>query len=221
MSVSKSELKLALIQELGCSADDDLEAAERDVLRATGRIQAAGALEHQVTKIIAKLDSDMDSDAPPFSDLETQKKAKFYLGACLAACVTARKQGDNLRLQMEGRVMAFKHTIERLQKSSEITQRKRDAVRAIEAALVDPNSDADIDLRSRPVGVHPGPSLSSQRKAEAAVPAGDGVKKKKKKRRKKKKKAAVTKKAPKKKKKKKTPGRKKTTGEADNGASNS
>ena len=191
MSVGKSELKLALIQELGCSADDDLEAAERDGLRATGRNQAAGMLEHEVTKIIAKLDSDMDSDSPPFPDLETQKKAKFYLGACLAACATARKQGDNLRLQMEGKVMAFKHTVKRMQKISEMEQGKIDATLAIAAAIADPDSDSDIELRSRPVGVHPGPSIAAHKKKA------------------------------KKKKKKQTPGRKRGSGKAESGAKNS
>ena len=214
MSVSKSELKLALIQDLGCSADDDLEAAERDVLRATGRIQAAGMLEHEVTKIIAKLGADMESASPPFPDLETQKKVKFYLGACLAACATARKQGDNLRLQMEGKVLAFKHTIKRLENIGESTQRKLNAVTAIHAALADPNSDTDIDLHSRPVGVHPGPSLAAQRRAEALAPVNGAatvtapVKKKRKK------KAAGTK-------KKKTPGRKRSPGKAGPGAKNS
>ena len=205
MSVSKSELKLALIQELGCSADDDLEAAERDGLRATGRIQAAGMLEHEVTKIIAKLDSDMDSDSPPFPDLETQKKAKFYLGACLAACATARKQGDNLRLQMEGKVMAFKHTVKRMQKISEMEQGKIDATLAIAAAIADPDSDSDIELRSRPVGVHPGPSIAAQRRAEALAPTNGSAPKKK----------------AKKKKKKQTPGRKRGSGKAESGAKNS
>ena len=189
MSIEKSELKAAFAHSFGCDSDDDLEAAERDALRATGRGQAAQMLKNEITKIIAKLDADMDSDDPPFRTLEDQKKAKFYLGACLAKASTLAKQSDNLRLQMEGKVMAFEHTIKRLTKIREAEGRKATAIKASEDT---PHAGA------RPTGVHPGPSISTQRKAEAEeLPPINGAGKKKagRKKGKKKKKKAPGKKA--------------------------
>lgn len=158
MSIEKSELKAAFAHSLGCDADDDLEAAQRDVLRATGRGQAAQSMVNEITKIIAKLDSDMESSEPPFRSLEDHKKAKFYLGACIAQAATLAKQSDNLRLQMEGKVMAFKHTIKRLAKIREASDRKVAALKIVEESPQD---------GSRLIGTHPGPSISTQRKAEA------------------------------------------------------
>lgn len=189
MSIEKSELKAAFAHSLGCDADDDLEAAQRDVLRATGRGQAAQSMVNEITKIIAKLDSDMESSDPPFRSLEDQKRAKFYLGACIAQASTLAKQSDNLRLQMEGKVMAFKHTIKRLDKIREASGRKAAALKSAENA---PQNG------SRLIGTHPGPSIAATRKAEAKeLAAVNGAEEKKKTVRKKRKKRA-TKKATKK-----------------------
>jgi DNA repair exonuclease SbcCD ATPase subunit len=160
MSIEKSELKSAFAHSFGCDADDDLEAAQRDVLRAVGRGQAAQTMANEITKIIAKLDMDMESDTPPFRSLEDQKKAKSYLGACLAQAATLAKQSDNLRLQMEGKVMAFEHTIRRLTKIREAEERKAEALKTAEEAP---------QVGSRVPGVHPGPSIAATRKAEAAA----------------------------------------------------
>ena len=160
MSIEKSELKAAFAHALGCDSDDDLEAARRDVFRATGRIQAARMLEGEITKIVAKLDMDMESDAPPFRTMEDLKRAKFYLGACLAKAATAAKASDNLRLQMEGKVMAFEHTLNRLSKIKEAEERKAQAIKTAQ--------EADHDEPRTP-GAHPGPSISMQRKAEAST----------------------------------------------------
>jgi len=161
MSMEKSELKAALAHSFGCDADDDLEAAQRDVLRATGRGQAAQMMANEITKIIAKLDGDMESEAPPFRSLEDHSKAKFYLGACLAQAVTLGKQSDNLRLQMEGKVMAFEHTVKRLAKIKEAEERKAVAIREAETSPPEAGE-------ARLPGTHPGPSIATQRKAEAA-----------------------------------------------------
>jgi len=159
VSIEKSELKAALAHSFGCDADDDLEAARRDVLRATGRGQAAQVMAHEITKIISKLDGDMDTDEPPFRQMEDYAKAKHYLGACLAQAATLGKQSDNLRLQMEGKVMAFEHTITRLSKIKEAEERKASAIKEAESATAESS-------RGRPLGSHPGPSIAAQRKAE-------------------------------------------------------
>lgn len=168
MSVEKSELKAAFAHSLGCDSDDDLEAAQRDVLRFTGRIQAAVIMESQITKIITKLKSDMDSDSPPFQTTEDYMKARHYLGACLAQAATLSKQSDNLRLQMEGKVMAFKHTIKRLTKIKTDEENKAKAVKAIQVI-------SQTDIRHRPLGVHPGPSIAAQRKEETLKANGNGT----------------------------------------------
>ena len=161
MSIEKSELKAALAHSFGCDADDDLEAAQRDVLRATGRGQAAQVVAHEITKIISKLDGDMDTDDPPFRQAEDYATAKHYLGACLAQAATLGKQSDNLRLQMEGKVMAFQHTIKRFAKIKEAEDRKASAITEAEKAPAESG-------RGRPLGAHPGPSIAAQRKAEVA-----------------------------------------------------
>jgi len=181
-SGAKSALKVAFAHDLGCETDDDLEAANRDALRATGRNQAAQLLTHEITKIIAKLKLDMESDAPPFRSLEDQSSAQSYLSACLAKAVTLGKTSDNLRLQMEGKAMAFRHTIQRLAKAKEIEERK---VEAAKEALENPQGSSG---RDRAVGTHPGESVAAQRKAEA-LDAAAPVKKARKKAAKKKKKS--------------------------------
>jgi hypothetical protein len=185
MSIEKSEIKAAFVHALGCDADDDLEAAQRDVLRATGRGQAAQVMENEITKIIAKLSSDMDSDDPPFRTPEDFQKAKFYLGACLAKAATLAKTSDNLRLQMEGKVMAFEHTIKRLAKVREAEERKAQALKT----TIRPDDGPDQEgVAPRPVGKHPGESIAAKRKAEAEEEAKSPPKKKKKRVAKKKKK---------------------------------
>jgi hypothetical protein len=171
MSIEKSELKAAFAHALGCDSDDDLEAARRDAVRATGRIQAARMMESEVTKIISKLDGDMESDAPPFRQMEDYAKAKHYLGMCLAQAATLAKASDNLRLQMEGKVMAFQHTITRLSKIKEAEDRKATAIKDESSQL---DEALESDRRARPIGAHPGPPIGAQRKAEAV-----GKKKKK------------------------------------------
>lgn len=176
MSIEKSELKVAFAHSLGCDADDDLEAAQRDALRATGRIQAARVMEAEITKVIGKLKLDMDSEEPPFSTPEAYQKGAFYLRACLAKAATLAKQSDNLRLQMEGKVMAFEHTIKRLAKIKESEEHKAAAIQA--AALEKP---ATKNNRQRPMGTHPGPSIAEQRRVNGKKTAKKVTKKKKKK----------------------------------------
>jgi hypothetical protein len=127
-------------------------------------------LEREVTKVIAKLDADMDSDNPPFRDLEDKKRVKHYLGACLAACVTAKKQSDNFRLQAEGRALAFRRTVDRLDKLKSIEAAKVEAVKVIAAREV----ESEQVPTNRLPGMHPGPSLASQRRAEDAGSNGNG-----------------------------------------------
>jgi hypothetical protein len=166
MSVEKSKLKAAVAHQIGGDTDDDLEAARRDVLRAEGRMQAAQALEKEIQKIAAKLDADMDSDEPPFPDLESAKNAKRYLGFVLAQAATVAQRSDQLRLQAQGRAAAFEHTIKRLVKFGEAEMGKAEVVLAAQAAA-NAGADEDIDvLRERPVGTHPGPSLADRRRSE-------------------------------------------------------
>ena len=156
MSVTKSELKIALVRELCNAVAADLAAAERDVLRSTGRAQASVALEQEITKIVKKLEADMSSNNPPFDNSDALLQAKRYLGSALAACMTVTKQSDGIRIKMEGKVEAFQHTINRLQKICDSEETK---INALELAEVAP--------RSRPVGMHPGPSVAARRRAES------------------------------------------------------
>ncbi len=191
MSVEKSELKAAFAHAMGCDADDDLEAARRDSLRYAGRLQAAGMLELKITQIIAKLKKDMDEEDPPFRQPEDYKKAASYLSMCLAQAMTLKKQSDNLRLQMQGKVMAFEHTIKRLVKVKTQEAAKIAAVQSIAAD----DATGDGPRRRRPLGTHPGHSIATIRRAEALMPKNGVVKKKAKKKKAKK----ATKKKPKKK----------------------
>jgi hypothetical protein len=160
--LNKSEFKAAFAHSLGCDSDDDLEAAERDALRYTGRVQAARLLEQKISQVIAKLKRDMDDDVPPpFPDREGLKQAVHYLGMCLAQASTLARQSDNLRLQMEGKAMAFTHTIKRLAKLKDDAEHKGAAVAAAAHSVAQ-----DGRPPVRVVGVHPGPSLKQQRLAE-------------------------------------------------------
>lgn len=163
MSVDKSELKLAITHALGCDLEDDLESAERDMLIASGRVQASAALEIEIQKIVHKLDADMESIKRPFKSLEDLTQAKRYLGFTLTACSTVSKQSNDLRLRLEGKTQAFKHTMQRIKRICDAEQRKIDAVK--EATKLEGNTSKS--RRSRPIGTHPGPSLADRRRAEA------------------------------------------------------
>ena len=168
MSFKKSELKLALARALKCDLEDDLAAAERDSLRSAGRVQAAVALEQEISKIIRKLDADMASDTPPFKDPESHKQSQLYLTHALAACMTVSKRSDSLHQQMEGKVAAFKHTMARIQRICEAEAGKMAAF-AREPAKEPPKERETPERHPhpRPIGKHPGPSLAARRKAEA------------------------------------------------------
>ena len=159
MSVEKSELKAAFAHAIGCDADDDLAAAEKDIDRYSGQAQASKLLEQRITAVVAKLKADQDSDSPPFRNPEEYQAARRYLAMCLSQATTLSQASDNLRLQMEGKAMAFRHTIHRLSKIKADEERKA-------AAIANPPPDA-----GRQTGMRPGATIAEKRREEVRAAA--------------------------------------------------
>lgn len=163
MTNEKAELKLAVAHSIGCDIEDDLESTNRDMLRASGQLQAAFSLETKINVVIEELDADMKSASPPFKDQDSLDNAKRYLSRTMAACSSEVKQSSDLRLQLEGKIQAFSQMIQRIKHICDAERRKINAVKEV----VEKGEKVASSPRSRSVGRHPGPSLADRRRAES------------------------------------------------------
>lgn len=160
--MDKSEMKAAVLHEVGVKSEDMCEAARLDAARHEGGISALLAAAKQIAGLAAHVDRDMDEGA--FASLEgplaVAGAIKKYLSRAVAVVESGMKAEDNQRLVCEGRAQAFKLMVDNMKRlhDQEVEKSKQ------RQALADGES-----VVGRPVGTHPGLSIKEQRLLEEAA----------------------------------------------------
>jgi hypothetical protein len=173
MGIEKSELKKAILQDMGIKADDRLDALTAELHRTEGGAKAlttaAGGLENDV---FARLRRDLDEGK---IDTEAAKQVDRYLRTCVNMLQHLAKRSKVQVPVMQGRVDEAREAVHRIKKDCDAEEAKILAVRLAEAAgEVTVTEEGDREVVSsgekgpsrRPVGVRPTGTLKAQRAAE-------------------------------------------------------
>jgi hypothetical protein len=160
--MDKSEMKAAVLHEVGAKSEDMCEAARLDAARHEGGITALLAAAKQIAGLAAHVDRDMDEGAFASLDgpLAVAGAIKKYLSRAVAVAESGMKAEDNQRLVCEGRAQAFKLMVDNLKKLHDQEMEKSKSRQAIATGE---------EVVGRPMGVHPGLSIKEQRRLEEAT----------------------------------------------------
>lgn len=180
MSVEKSELKIAVIENLGSKADDRVEALTADFHRAEGAVKAfeEGAKKIE-TEVYAHFKRDIDEGKVPG---DPNQAADKYIKTCLHLFMHMAKVGLAKLPLHQGRIQEATENVNRLKAEQNEERLKIQAVKAAESAgHAQLNDQGDLEMAPtdsrhpprRPAGVRPGPTLKQQRSEPAppVVPA--------------------------------------------------
>lgn len=173
MSLSKSQMKLAVVNDIGNRFDDLLESATGQQQQCLGAKAAAGQIASNVKKLIGIVEQDFEKGdietAIKDGDLAVLKLIKTYLSRAISACEATTDHFENLRQISVGKVEAYQQSVKLLKKMHDNEQTKIDQViAAIEtgSAQVDGPDVVLMDNSVRPTGVRPVGTLKQQRLAE-------------------------------------------------------
>lgn len=157
MGVEKSELKLAVLENLGCKSDDILESVERELHRAEGAIQALSLGSKAVRQLAQLVDDDLDKER---YDIETATKVKEYLDRAGTLLDSMAQKATNQRMTGAGRVEMATQFVQFLKKEHDLEALKKKSFEI--------RDEDDDSPSSRPVGQRPAPSIKQQRLEEQA-----------------------------------------------------
>jgi hypothetical protein len=174
MNLDKSELKIGVAHELGCRLDDTLEAAQKDVLRFEGAIQAFLQASQAVEGLLSHVDKDIDEGK---LDLQVAAEIKKYLVRASQVSAVLAKQAENNRLVHSGRVLAMEMSVKIVKKfqEDEATKVANFKKALSEGTIVEETSGFTPTAGGpRPVpGIRPGMSIKERRLAEEAAAAAE------------------------------------------------
>jgi len=176
MNPQKSELKQAILHELGCDLDDTLEEATK---RANGHTGARGALRlaaKNAQAIAEVVDAELKSGKlaercaedgeGPLDPVLVAKYAKLQITRVVDGLDIASQSERNREIMAQGEVAALKSVVALIQKRHTLEAAKLEAFnRAIAEGAIQLEEDG------APSGARPGPSIAAQRKAEEAASA--------------------------------------------------
>ena len=160
MSVSKSEIKIGTINELGSNFEDALEAIEKDLYRHEGATIRLGQAAQAVQGLAKHVEKDLDEGKlAGLAELEVCEQLKLYVSRAAQILRNLSQKADNERMVTQGKLEGLGLVVQMTKKAMDTEVSKEEARKAAEAEGVDP-------LR-RPPGAHPGQSLKQQRTVEA------------------------------------------------------
>lgn len=170
MSIQKSELKLLIVNDLGATIEDKLEAAKRTVHQLEGGAIALGQAAKLVPlQLCPKVDMLLEEGVikDGMGVREVVSLVKKYVTKC----------GDYLAHLCEcekNKVVAQSGEVTGIQAAMTILKKAHDDEMAKLRAIADPPEPGNGD-RSRPVGTHPGSSKLADRRAAAKAAKGDTI----------------------------------------------
>jgi hypothetical protein len=174
MNVSKSQMKIAVINDLGSQFDDMLESAKGQQQQCLGAKAAAAQIASNIKKLISVIQQDFEkgdiSKVMADGDLAVLGMIKTYVGRTISACEAT---SDHFRQQAQvvaGKVEAFDQSVKLMKKLLDREQLKVEQVlEAIESGDAEIDGSDIVMTQSgvkRPAGVRPGPTIKQQRLAE-------------------------------------------------------
>ena len=186
MTLTKSQIKIAVINDVGRRLDDMREAAIGQQHQTIGAKDAAAQISTNIKKLIKVIEQDFESGeiskVIEKGDLEVLKMIKTYFSRAESSCDITAQHFESLKKKASGKIEAFEQSVKLVKKMQDLEQAKVDvilaAVKSGEASV----DDGDVMMISqssvRPVGSHPGKTLKQQRLAQEAqnqliLPLGD------------------------------------------------
>ena len=186
MNFLKSDLKRAIIQDLGLKFDDMKEHREKQVQQFVG----AKTVLAQTAKDIQTLHgaADRDLEEGKIKDLEQLELAKLYVTRAMNSVELKRVQVSNLELIERGKLEQASQTVEMMEKMylkeqarmENILRQVKDGTLLVEddgsLAQVIPEGESN-GRKPRAAGARPAQSIAQQRKAKAKPKAKAATKK--------------------------------------------
>ena len=163
MSLDKAELKILILNELGCDFEDMCEVVRRETHQQEGAAVALRVAAKTILGLSALVDDDLDKGR---YELEEAGRIKSYIGRAATQCEEMSKDARNKRMVSEGRTQGIAQVVATLKKKM-----------AAETVKADARKNADPS-DSRALGTRPGLSVAQQRKAEELQAKAPPVKKK-------------------------------------------
>jgi hypothetical protein len=172
MSIRTAELKTLVMNELGASFEDVLEAAQVDVNRWQGSKKAFGQGADAVEGLLSHIKKDVKEEGV---EEELAVYAQKYLMRAVEVLKNLRVQAEAMELKTNGKVEGIQCIVTVTKKLYDKNQQHMDALKEREAAI---ESGDEVKLqesqrRNRLPGTHPGLSIRHQRDDEAAAAAAE------------------------------------------------
>jgi len=160
MGLDKSEVKLAILHNLGCKVDDMLEGVRHERFRAEGASRALVQATKAIRQLAELVDDDVDKER---YELPTAAKIKEYLDRAASLVESMASNARNQQLAGSGRTEAMDQVVKYLKKEYDLEEAKK---QAFEAAVEEDEAEADVRPQERAVGQRPGRTIKQQRLAE-------------------------------------------------------
>lgn len=173
MSIAKSKMKVAVVNDIGNQLDDMRESASDKMQQSIGAKTAAEQIWNNVRKISKSVGDDLDkgviekaiSDGP----LAVVKLIKEYIGRTAGSCEVTIEHFKNQETLAQGKVQAFSEAVKVLEKMKKQEEMKvMKVLAAVESgqAKLDGDDVVMVSDGPRPPGVGPGPNIKQQRLAK-------------------------------------------------------
>lgn len=178
MSIDKSQFKAAVLHEIGCDFEDQLERSRTDLHRVEGRIEFGKLVTEKLRGLQAHLQKDVDEEQLAPEDAAVRSK-QIQTAINLVSHLVEKSAAELLKSR--GRVDQCQRAILLLKEKHNQQVAKCEAQRnalAIEEAV---GPMRHLGPTDRPNGIHPGASLKQRRREEdEAVPEAGHAKTKRK-----------------------------------------
>ena len=183
MTLTKSQIKIAVMNDVGNRLDDMRESAMGQQQQSVGAKAAAARISTSIKKLIDIVQQDFDNGeigkAIADGELQILKLIKTYVSRAANACEASSDYFESLAKNAAGKVEAMEQAVKMVQKIRDVEQKKMDAILAAVdsgAAQVDGGDVMMIDQSQmrRPVGAKPGKTIKQQRLEAAAQQATKG-----------------------------------------------
>ena len=178
---AKTELKIAVVEDIGNDFDDLLEAAQGFHSQCLGAKKGVEMLADNVRTIADSVNKDSAAGkiatAMKEGELAVVGVIKSYLGRVLSACDATEGHFFTQKQITSGKIQALETVIKHLGKKRD-TMRVKAERRLAQAKAAVASGDAEIidgelvmkrQSQHRPTGTHPGPTLKQERLAQAAA----------------------------------------------------
>lgn len=168
MGLDKSEIKRAVINELGASIEDALEQAKRNVYLSQGANIGLIQTIKNVEKLYHHVDRDVDEGKYNSCDgpLVVAKLVKGYIQRAVAVLESGAISYEQRRLMAEGAVKAYEQNVAMTKKLYDIESQKIEMIREVESEELQGSSSSNGRSGRRVTGIRPGATVKQRRMQE-------------------------------------------------------